>query len=700
MSRFREYTELDDQHLTDGDRGFFRMVTRQRGERLQAGEVAMSQNGRMETDGNWQVRDGVAVVSPNIEFDGNPLILPFTLDDGGTPPVLDDLGVAAVYGSAVFSDPVTDVEYVVVLINSFALLVNITTKETVRLPYPVGVTLNAGVDGLQVFDKFRVFRGPNAVSIEWDGELKQVTDIDEAARLTDIVTITTLSPHGLTTGDTVLIQGIVPDDGDPNGVYSITVGSPTTFFYSSAGGDVPSFDVTAAVATRGFYAIPSGTYTQPKILTAGSNTVIGTNGTAVVTETNHGLETGDKVRIITHSGGADFFNGQLYTVKVTGADTFEYQAEADTGTFSVVYTKPQSIGGGYIHQPNASWGVVAQGRLIVPYEVNNNDELIFSDIFDANTFDPIFNQFRPSGGTADFLVAVYPWVDDRVLVLNRRSVHVINGTSGSLLDTQVREITREFGCIARQSIAQVGDNIMWLSDNGVMQVNTTTEYNQLAVAVPLSEPIQDLFTRVNWVAADKACAAYFNNRYYLALPIDGSTGNNAILVYNFLNQGWESLDTFDPKFGLNIVSLFAARQANRLRLFFTTDQGAIHIYEESDKLDSVAGAQNEDASTAPIDGVLVTRSLFLGDNEIKRFSRTEVKVLGPAFVPAVAVQLDSPTSEASIGDSYTIGEGRESLRIRVARRGYSMAVKLSAGYGAVESVVSEAYVANRSTRTR
>jgi hypothetical protein len=194
MSRFREYTELDDQHLTDGDRGFFRMVTRQRGERLQAGEVAMSQNGRMETDGNWQVRDGVAVVSPNIEFDGNPLILPFTLDDGGTPPVLDDLGVAAVYGSAVFSDPVTDVEYVVVLINSFALLVNITTKETVRLPYPVGVTLNAGVDGLQVFDKFRVFRGPNAVSIEWDGELKQVTDIDEAARLTDIVTITTLSP--------------------------------------------------------------------------------------------------------------------------------------------------------------------------------------------------------------------------------------------------------------------------------------------------------------------------------------------------------------------------------------------------------------------------------------------------------------------------------------------------------------------------
>ena len=39
-------------------------------------------------------------------------------------------------------------------------------------------------------------------------------------------------------------------------------------------------------------------------------------------------------------------------------------------------------------------------------------------------------------------------------------------------------------------------------------------------------------------------ATYWENRYYLAVPLDDSEANNAVLVYNFINKAWESVDTY------------------------------------------------------------------------------------------------------------------------------------------------------------
>src|SRR5207245_11045342 len=48
-----------------------------------------------------------------------------------------------------------------------------------------------------------------------------------------------------------------------------------------------------------------------------------------------------------------------------------------------------------------------------------------------------------------------------------------------------------------------------------------TEFNKIqGVVLPVSDPIQPLINRINWRYAGNAQAAYWNNRYYLAVPLD------------------------------------------------------------------------------------------------------------------------------------------------------------------------------------
>jgi hypothetical protein len=64
------------------------------------------------------------------------------------------------------------------------------------------------------------------------------------------------------------------------------------------------------------------------------------------------------------------------------------------------------------------------------------------------------------------------------------------------------------------------------------------------MADPISAPIDDVIQRINRNYASNAVATYWNNRYYLAVPLDDSTVNNTVLVYNFILKQWESVDTY------------------------------------------------------------------------------------------------------------------------------------------------------------
>ena len=95
------------------------------------------------------------------------------------------------------------------------------------------------------------------------------------------------------------------------------------------------------------------------------------------------------------------------------------------------------------------------------------------------------------------------------------------------------------------TIALVGEAIYLLTDDGV------AVYDGLNVQ-PFGESyIEKTVKRINREAISQACACIWRDRYYLALPLDGSAVNNAVLIYDtaektFLLREGLSVEAFLP----------------------------------------------------------------------------------------------------------------------------------------------------------
>ena len=83
MSRYSSYGSLDDRVEEDGDRSFTGFANRLRPDQLEPGVLADSQNARIGTNGEWQVRKGINELLTPVAI-GTALKLPFTLPTLGS----------------------------------------------------------------------------------------------------------------------------------------------------------------------------------------------------------------------------------------------------------------------------------------------------------------------------------------------------------------------------------------------------------------------------------------------------------------------------------------------------------------------------------------------------------------------------------------------------------------------------------------
>jgi len=341
--------------------------------------------------------------------------------------------------------------------------------------------------------------------------------------------------------------------------------------------------------------------------------------------------------------------------------------------------------------PSPEFGVYHQRRLWVPYTHNSGnpgtsrnrtDEIIASDILDSDTYDRIQNQYRITAGVADYVVGLQAFAEDNLLVFNRNSIHLVRGISGSVADTSVQMVTSEVGCVARRSILQIGNQVLFLSDNGVYAAAFGDLYNLRGAGVPLSEPIAATIQRINKDYANKAVAAYFDNRYYLAVPLDASTVNNAILIYNFLNGGWESLD-MTGQTGWSINNFVVAENSGFASLYTISPSGSIHKVDGredgNDRLSIFAGVP---AAIYPIGSNVTTRQYSYGTMDRKKFNSYELHIESSSSESSNATiysEVENPDSStflgflsSILGSNLAVGEDA-SVRGRIGnKRGYGI----------------------------
>lgn len=733
MANYRTFGRLDDAHVSDGDRGFQRMISRVNPELLEAGNVYYSQNGRMDKDFTWEPRQGMTIFQQSIQTEAIDTILPFVLDDSGTPPILNDNALTGVYGTGYFVDLSTDIEYIIIALNNRAIAKPTDGSDALyNIAYEDNIRIFGGIEFTMVNDKIILFRD-NEIALEFNTDLASNLPITSATATGSAVTFTTSVAHGLSVSDDIGIFNVTGLTGWSDGTY--VVQSPitsTTFSVTSLASAATVAQTIAIATTNSFTKVANGAYTAISVDNDVSMDVA--DGVCTVSLVGHSRSTGDILQIY-DGGESGLLQGDRYEVKVgdidgnNTADKYHFLANIPDGTgFVISLGGKQPVSGGFIHMPNPGWGVEHEGRLIVPYRRStsigeNIDELVFSDIFDTDTYDPIINQLRFGSGSADQIVGVSPFISDRLLVFCKNSVHVVNGIAGDLEDLTKFEVTREVGCVARKSITPVGNQILWLSDQGIYSVSYGGELNLMANNVPLSDPIEPFIRSINWEQASKAIGIYHNNRYYLAAPYKNSNDNNVIFVYNFLNKGWESIDTMPNNF--YIKNMVTARYKGKNQLFVINDSGAVHRYESAQfgNSDSYSLANSTSSYISPIAGKMVTRRYTFGTNEIKKFAKAtsvlENKNKTAEFAPVddtvslpsnstikISANLKEPDNLVQLGEldyptGYTIDSDEDTIiKSNINYRGYGMQFVYETSNTKIRSCQTDAFILGRNTIIR
>lgn len=185
--------------------------------------------------------------------------------------------------------------------------------------------------------------------------------------------------------------------------------------------------------------------------------------------------------------------------------------------------------------------VLMNGRLIVPF---NRNAIAISDLLDYTEYDEAFAEFDLTTGNDDTLTCLYPFSRTALLCFKDQSIALVDGLTGDLSQIQLQIVNREIGCIAGKTAAMVGGDVLFLSATGVFRIQQVVQERLQTAAVAVSDPIQAVIDRIHWPAAGKACAIAHGDYYYLAVPIDGSLVNNAVLPFNTVSSAWEGIHTW------------------------------------------------------------------------------------------------------------------------------------------------------------
>lgn len=694
MSRYRNYPPGDEEPLSDFDGGFMGFRSRVQPAALPPGVASYLGNMRCER-GTARVRKGPKALATDLVLSNPPVVLDFDLPT----------------------------EIVVTSITRSGGTATVTTAT------PHGFTTGdvAGVEGADQAD----YNGDFEITVTDTDEFTYAVANSPATPATGTI-VTAVGPRIFDTytdfvwgacvyASSANVEGIVLATTSAayvyrEGVALVEIGYP-------AGETVTSTDqchleqyLNQVYLFRGYQTAAAQAVTS----------ITQTAGTATLTTTAaHGRATGDWVTV---EGATQVGYNGVHQITVTGTDTFTFAVDSSvvspaTGTitarpckiplvwdqnvandFVAVTSGAYATTGTLIRMPAVDWAVQFMRRLVLPYA---RDQIILGDFGSAASFDLAYNQLRIMPGTADWLVGVLPYQLRGLVVLYRKSVHLVSISTTDAAPTGVQEVTRDFGCAARRSAANCGDTLLWLSDQGVHGLSIASELNIVPLKVPLSDQIQDLIDRINWEYAGAAVAKYWNNRYYLAVPLDDATTNSTVLVFNFLNRSetaalgeWESVDTYPGDF--DVRDFVVMDYQGQKRLHAITTYGWIFVEEELEV--DEWGVPGESPQSYAISGELTTRDYRCGTLERKKFTRVQLETsmtTGDAFTADFVTR--NPDSTAEIMSYTATATGDVSHRARSARQrgvGGVIEIETTAGRPEFRTVGIEAILTDRRNFTR
>lgn len=140
-----------------------------------------------------------------------------------------------------------------------------------------------------------------------------------------------------------------------------------------------------------------------------------------------------------------------------------------------------------------------------------------------------------------------------LVVFKARGIYLIKGDANKGFFAQT--LTQDVGMIAPNSVREVpGLGLMFLSDKGIYLLEGALENTgTITNIVKVSTEIPDIVQTINSSASVRSVGILneADNEYWLAVPTNGSTVNNLLLVYHYLAGSWSTRKNFPISCGVS-----------------------------------------------------------------------------------------------------------------------------------------------------
>ena len=291
----------------------------------------------------------------------------------------------------------------------------------------------------------------------------------------------------------------------------------------------------------------------------------------------------------------------------------------------------------------------------------NRNTLYASDILDPSVWDSD-NSVVINGDDGDEITAIVPYFENRIIVFKRRRIFQVTVPPDmtSAADWTISIISNNIGCVAGATAIQVGADIFFLSDDGIRSLIRSASDDFTSVGLPISEVVKDVIQEINTAQVGISTAAYYDNRYLLAVPTAANNFNDTILVYNTILSAFEG--TWTPKVMQFALTNF---QSEGLRLMMKLTTGQINKYSgyktpaqttSADYVDFGIQSNGTSVGTFDFSSSVRTRDMDFGDPFAQKHGSNFEIIFDDSFSSnaTIAIQRDSDVGDIDVQPNLNI----------------------------------------------
>lgn len=134
---------------------------------------------------------------------------------------------------------------------------------------------------------------------------------------------------------------------------------------------------------------------------------------------------------------------------------------------------------------------------------------------------------------------------DVLIVFKEKSIYQLYfNSTGAFV---VERISSSYGAVNHGAIAQVENDCYFLTDKGIYVLGNEPNFYAAIRTNELSSRVKTLLQRINPLYWDRCRAYYYDDRYFLTVPLDANTTCNAVIVYDRRFYAWAYWDNIQAE---------------------------------------------------------------------------------------------------------------------------------------------------------